>query len=893
MREPTPTEAIDLVGRFEAGQETPERMRTDVRLLSSLLGRVLDETGSEGLLDDVERLRIATIQAYTDETPEAFDRAAEVAASFSSDRAEEVARAFTCYFHLINLAEEHQRVRSLREREGSPDREVATDSLGAAYAHLLEEVGEEAAKARLDSLRFHPVFTAHPTEARRRAVSESIRRLAHLLEQHENYPNGGAEKRRAERRIVEEIDTLWRTAPLRPEKPSPIDEVRTVTSIFESTLYTVVPYVYRRSDDAIKRGGGGKSAPLVPSFVRVGTWIGGDRDGNPYVTAKVTRTAAGVASEQVLHALEQSADRIGRALTLDADTTPPSEELTALWNRLKAADQDAAAEIAQRSPNEPYRRVMLLIAHKIAATRTRNLDLSYRNPAQLLEDLRIVQNSLAQMGATRQAYGKIQQLIWQVETYGFHLAELEVRQHSAVHAKVLARLDAGEEPNEQDEEVLDVFRTIAFLQDRYGPESAGRYIVSFTQSPEDLLAVYRLARHAASSPEQLPTLDVVPLFETFADLQAAPQILEAVIHHPDFQQRLNETGRRMEVMLGYSDSSKDVGPVAATLALYQAQSEIAEWAQKHNIELTLFHGRGGALGRGGGPANSAILAQPPHSVDGRFKLTEQGEIIFARYGDPDIAARHIEQVGAAILLSSAPSFEQRNREAAAEFADIAAVMDAASRERFFSLVKAPNFAPWFARVTPVDEIGLLALGSRPARRGLSVESLEDLRAIPWVFAWTQARINLAGWFGLGTALAAVGDLERLQTAYSKWPLFRTMIDNVAMSLAKADSRIAQRYLDLGDREDLSQLVMDEMSLTVDWINRITRSKRLLDNKPVLQRAVKMRSPYVDALSLLQLRALSDLRKNDTADVDPEKLESQRRLLLLSVNGVAAGLQNTG
>ncbi|MET0735837.1 MAG: phosphoenolpyruvate carboxylase [Microbacterium sp.] len=888
MRELTQTEAIDLVGRYEAEQEIPERMRADVRMLGSLLGRVLRESGSLGLFDDVERLRVATIQAYTDETAAAFARAAEIADSFTVARADEVARAFTCYFHLVNLAEEHQRVRLLRERDGRPGREEAGDSVAAAFVRLAEEVGDDTALQRLQALRFHPVFTAHPTEARRRAVSTSIRRLASLLEEHDASLRNGAEERRAERRMLEEIDTLWRTAPLRPEKPSPTDEVRAIMSVFDETLYTAVPHVYRRVDDALQGPAAGSRAPVVRPFVRIGSWVGGDRDGNPFVTASVTRKAAGIASEHVLLGLERTASRIGRTLTLDATTTPPSAALTALWQRLRGADEDAATEIATRSPNEPHRGILLLIARKLAATRTRDADLAYRDPEHLLADLRIVQDSLVAAGAPRQAYGHLQQLLWQVETYGFHLTELEVRQHSAVHAKVLAELDSGAPRTEQTEEVLDVFRAIAFLQERYGPRAAGRYIVSFTQSADDLAAVHRLAAYAAGPDGTQPVLDVIPLFETFADLQAAPRILAEIAEHPEFSARLEATGRRLEVMLGYSDSSKDVGPVAANLALYEAQAEISRWARDNGIELTLFHGRGGALGRGGGPANSAILAQPPHSVDGRFKLTEQGEVIFARYGDPAIAMRHIDQVAAAVLMASAPSIERRNSDAAEKYADIAATMDEASRARFFSLVKAPGFAPWFAQVTPMEELGLLALGSRPARRGLSVESLEDLRAIPWVFAWTQARINLAGWFGLGTALDAVGDEDRLARAYGDWPLFRTMIDNVAMSLAKADDRIARHYLELGDRDDLAALVRDEMALTRSWVVQITGGTELLGNKPVLQRAVKMRSPYVDALSLLQLRALRALRA-ETGAVDPE----QQRLLLLSVSGVAAGLQNTG
>ena len=888
MREVTPTEAIDLVGRFEAGQELPEQMRADVRLLGGLLGDVLRESGTPGLYDDVERLRTATIQAYTDETDAAYERAAAIADGFPLARAEEVARAFTCYFHLVNLAEEHQRVRILRERDASPGRESDVDSVASAFGRLAEEVGDDTALRRLQALRFHPVFTAHPTEARRRAVSTGIRRLAELLAEHDTTLPEGTDRRRVERRMLEEIDTLWRTAPLRPEKPSPTDEVRAVMAVFDDTLFTAVPQVYRRVDDALQGPLAGGRPPVVAPFVRLGTWVGGDRDGNPFVTASVTRKAAAIASEHVLLGLERAANRIGRALTLDAETTPPSDELISLWHRLRAADEDAAEEIAKRSPDEPHRRVLLLIARRIAATGARNADLAYSDPEQLLAELRVLQDSLVQGHAARQAYGALQQLIWQVETYGFHLAELEVRQHSDVHKRVLAELERGERSDIGDE-VLDTIRAVAFVQERFGPRAAGRYIVSFTRTADDLAAVHRLARHAVGPGGTPPVLDVVPLFETFADLQAAPGILAEIVEHPEFRSRLEATGRRLEVMLGYSDSSKDVGPVAANLALYEAQAKIAAWAQDNDIQLTLFHGRGGALGRGGGPANSAILAQPPHSVDGRFKLTEQGEVIFARYGDPAIAMRHIDQVAAAVLLASAPSIEQRNSAAAAEYAEVAATMDAASRERFFSLVKADGFAAWFATVTPMEEVGLLALGSRPARRGLSVESLEDHRAIPWVFAWTQARINLAGWFGLGSALEAVGDEQLLRGAYERWPLLRTLVDNVAMSLAKADPRIAREYLELGDRPDLAALVLEEMTLTREWVQRLTGGG-LLGNKPVLQRAVKMRSPYVDALSLLQLRALRALRDNGMTETDAA---DTRHLLLLSVSGVAAGLQNTG
>lgn len=890
--EPTTTEAIRVISRFEASNGIPDSMRADVRMLGGLLGQVLRESGTPGLFEDVERLRLATIQAADADDEEAFARAASIADSFTIERADEVARAFTCYFHLVNLAEEHQRVRVLRERAGrstgtvSPDR--MPDTVAAAFAQLSREVGEDEARRRLAELRFHPVFTAHPTEARRRAVSSSIRRLSDLLTQHDAASPGGAEQKRAHRRMLEEIDTLWRTAPLRAQKPSPTDEVRTVMGVFDETLFTTVPHVYRRIDEALRGGESGSAAPLVPAFVRVGSWVGGDRDGNPFVTAAVTREAADIAAAHVLRGLERSIERIGRTLTLDAEGTPPGAEVIGLWSRFETAHPELASEIAKRSPDEPHRRVMLSLAHRVQATRT-GAPAAYEAPEELLGDLRAVQESLVTAGARRHAFGGVQHLIWQVETYGFHLAELEVRQHSQVHAEALAELDAGAELSERTQEVLEVFRAMADIQRRYGLRAVGRYVVSFTRSAADLAAVHRLAAYAMG--DDAPVLDVVPLFETFADLQAAPGVLAEVVRFPEFRARLAATGNRMEVMLGYSDSSKDVGPVAATLALYDAQRAIAQWALDAGIRLTLFHGRGGALGRGGGPANSAILAQPPHSVDGRFKLTEQGEVIFARYGEPAIAMRHMDQVAAATLMASAPSVEKRTSGAAERFASIASVMDAVSRERFFSLVHADGFAPWFATVTPMEEIGLLALGSRPARRGLSVESLEDLRAIPWVFSWTQARINLAGWFGLGSALDAVGDEEKLREAYREWPLLHTMIDNVAMSLAKTDERIAREYLALGDRDDLAAIVLDEMRLTRDWVIRLTGGESLLQRKPILQRAVQLRTPYVDALSLLQLRALRALRT--TATTEPAQKPDLQRLLLLAVSGVAAGLQNTG
>jgi len=882
------------VPRGVVSHEVPELLRNDVRLLGELLGRVLREAGGEDLLADVERLRELTIASHSEPNGHALAEAETLVAGFSHERAEQVARAFTCYFHLANLAEEYHRVRVLRDRESrlAPHELAPDDSLPAAYQQLVDEVGEDTARARLRDLEFRPVFTAHPTEARRRAVSRSIRRVAELVAERDTLQIGGTTLAENERRLLAEIDTLWRTSPLRAAKPTVLDEVATVLSIFDATLADVLPTVYRRLDDWLLEGQAGTTAPVVAPFARLGSWIGGDRDGNPNVTAEITRAAAVMASEHALDALLASARRTAGGLTLDAAGTPASGELSALWQRQRSLSDAITSRIAADAPNEPHRRALLGIIERIAATRRRDADLAYADPEELEADLRTVQDSLHAAGARRAAYGDLQRLIWQVQTFGFHLAELEVRQHSQVHAAALADIEANGIDGDLQPmtvEVLDTFRALGTVQRRFGVAAARRYIVSFTQSAEHLPAVYRLAELAFGGAEHAPVIDAIPLFETFADLQNSVAILDAVLEHPRVQERLAANGRRVEVMLGYSDSSKDVGPVSATLALDDAQRRIAEWAQRNDIVLTLFHGRGGALGRGGGPANRAVLAQPPGSVDGRFKLTEQGEVIFARYGDPDIATRHIEQVTAATLLADAPSVVRRNDEAAARFAGLAARLDAASRERFHALVRADGFPAWFAQVTPLEEVGLLPIGSRPARRGLSVSSLDDLRAIPWVFSWSQARINLAGWYGLGTALAAVGDVEELRTAYAEWPLFATIIDNVEMSLAKTDERIAARYLALGDRDDLAGLVLDEMRLTRQWVLATTGSTGVLSRRRILGRAVQLRSPYVDALSLLQLRALRGLRTGQ----DPQSADDLRRLLLLSVNGVAAGLQNTG
>jgi phosphoenolpyruvate carboxylase len=927
------------VSREADRQQLPALMRRDVRLLGDLLGEAIRDSGGQELLDDVERLRHAVIAARSGPPrtgqDQAGDEIAAMVASWPLGRAELVAKAFTVYFHLTNLAEERHRVRILRGqdhgRPPAPERQASgpasngpasngagsegsgnegagsegagprRESLAAAVAAYAPGPDEQLG-VLLGQLRVHPVLTAHPTEARRRAVATALRRIGALVEA---LDGTGSDDEQAEvrRRLREEVQLLWLTAPLRIKPIGPIDEVRTVMAVFDDTLFTLAPAVYRALDRACRDAMGGPAAPasaaapVTPAYLRYGSWVGADRDGNSLVTAQVTREAAAIQADHALRALENATTRVGRALTIHADAAPPADELALALESAQSDHPELVGGIAARSPEEPYRTFLLFAAERLRATRLRQADLAYPGCQEFLADLRTVQRSLAAAGATRQAFGELQNVIWQAETFGFHAAGLEVRQHSAVHAKALAEIGAGGPLSEQTSEVLATLRAVGWIQGRFGVDACRRYVVSFTRSAADIEAVYRLAGHAQRSGPP-PVLDVIPLFESGEDLRNAIGVLDEMLTLAPVAQRLAATGRRLEVMLGYSDSAKELGPVTATLALYDAQERLAGWAAARDVTLTLFHGRGGALGRGGGPAGRAILAQAPGSVNGRLKVTEQGEVIFARYAHPVIAHRHLEQVTSAVLLASAPGAAAQARDAARQFRPAADRISAAAVTSYRALVEADGFAEWFGSISPLDELGRMRIGSRPPRRGVGgapgPASLDDLRAIPWVFAWAQTRLNLPGWYGLGSGLAAAagpgGGLAEVRAAYRGWPLLTVLFDNAEMSLAKTDRAVAARHLALGGRDDLTQRVLAEYDLTRRLLLEVTGHGRLLASREVLSRAVTLRDPYVDALSYLQLRALTELRAGRGGGADTEQLE---RLLLLSVNGIAAGLQNTG
>ena len=897
-------DATAAARRTLSGVDVPESIAENMALFLRLVRKVLEEYDPalratfDELLGDAIRAS-ADESAVTSDEADAFADLRRIIDGLDERSATLLMRAFVAYFHLANICEENYRVASLRSRESQVPTTADADpinDLTVAYRQLIEECGRGKAIALLNRLEFHPVFTAHPTEARRKAVEGKIRRIAGLLERHSQL--GGLALAENERCLLQEIDALFRTSPIAHKKPTPVEEADTILDIFDRTLFDMVPEVYRRFDDWELGDKAGTVPPVCPAFFHPGSWIGSDRDGNPNVTAKVSRQVAEKFRTHMLETLADATAYVGRNLTLDVASTPPSDQLVNLWNHQREMSEEITGRAMGISASELHRACMLVIAERLRATVVRTADVMYDSADDYIADLRVVQLSLAKAGAVRSAYGPVQNLIWQAQTFGFHMVEMEFRQHSLVHSRALEDIREHGRWGERGElqpmtrEVLDTFRVIGQIQRRSGEVAARRYIISFTKSAQNVADVYRLAHLAFAHETDVPTLDVIPLFEQVEDLENAVSTLDEMIKLPEVQRRLAQTGRKLEVMLGYSDSSKDAGPTSATLVLHATQAAIARWAEENSIDLVLMHGRGGAVGRGGGPANRAVLSQPKGSVNCRFKLTEQGEVIFARYGDPTLARRHVESVAGATLLQSAPSIEWVNTESTEKYAGLSASLDAASREHYLDLLHTDGFAEWFSTVTPLTEIGLMPIGSRPAKRGLGAKSLDDLRTIPWIFSWSQARINLAAWYGLGTACERFGDLGKLREAYAEWPLFTTFIDNIEMSLSKTDERIGELYLALGDRDDLSRKVLEEMRLTRKWVLAIVGDKWPLEHRRVLGPVIRMRLPFVNVLSVTQAEVLRKLRDQGES-LTPEERERFIYLILCTVSGVAAGLQNTG
>jgi phosphoenolpyruvate carboxylase len=934
-------------GTGTSGARDP--LAREVKLLGALLGQVIAEQDGVELLDLVERVRRAAIALRrgggTDHAQaaqrQALDRELD---GIGVGETEGLIRAFTLYFQLANLAEEKQRVRQVRRRARTATRGVADESLAAAV-DLLRGSRRRSAEldTLLDELSIGLVLTAHPTEARRRTLLVALRRAYALLDQLDDPRLTPAEDGELRRRLREEISLLWHTSVVRAQRPTPVDEVRTAMVFFDESLFVTTPRLYRALDraldgetprGAVARDSGmtGTRPPRVRAFLEWGSWIGGDRDGNPNVTAATTVEALRIQADHVLRAYGNVAARLMQTV---AANVAPGEADVALRARL---ERDAAelpitsADLGFRFPDEPYRRRFGYIRERLERTRRRLVGGDgtggYASPDELLVELAELGDALAVDHLGRVAFGELQDLRWQVESFGFHGLSLEVRQHSAVHAAALEavrELSAGvaltpstaareAAPGVTVGEVLETFRAIATAQREFGEAALRRYVISFTHRPSDVTDVLELARRAGFA--EPVSLDIVPLFESADALEDSAGLLDALLADPLYRRHLDSRGDRQVVMLGYSDSTKESGPLAAGWMLYRAQGELTRISRERGVRLTLFHGRGGAIGRGGGPMRRAILAQAPGSIDGRMRITEQGEVIADRYANRQIAQRHLEQVANAVLIASSAEHarhaEQGERAAGGFMAELAA----SSRAAYRALVwDDPAFPAFFGQATPFEVLSGLAIGSRPTSRGRRREDsvaagkaageaaptvdLDTLRAIPWVFAWSQSRANLPGWYGIGSAIdayeAANGDAgrQRLRDAYADWPFFATLIDTAEMSLAKADLSVAARYARLATGPEARRIwtrIESEFESTQTAILRITGRERLLDAMPVLQRSIELRNPYVDSLSELQVRLLAQLRALPAASPERATVE---RLLQLTVSGVAAGVQNTG
>jgi len=921
----------------------------EVKLLGALLGQVIEEQAGRDAFDLVERTRRRAIAARQGDVRERDLLEAELDA-LDIGRAEIVARAFNLYFQLVNLAEERHRIRVIGRRERAARGAPVQDSVAGVIGRLVRRQGLDATETLIERLRITPVLTAHPTEARRRTLLIALRRVAREIERLDDPRLTPDADRDVRRRLREEIALLWRTAEVRSVAPTPLDEVRTAMVFFDETLFSLVPTLARAVDAALDVSGSGGSRtsagpptgarpPRVPAFVHWSSWIGGDRDGNPSVTATVTEQTLRIHADHVLRGLEAVATRLMQTIAVHASPEEVARPLATRLARDADAFPDLDRELRQRFPDEPYRERLGAIAERLRRTRAHLSETPgptagrYDGPDELDGELAELQATLIDDGLGRVAWGGVQDFRWQVQTFGFHLASVEIRQHASVHRAALAAIREGASgdrelvPGVSLDEVLETFRSVARIHARFGSAAVPRAIVSFTSAASDVFDVLDLARLALGEGRP-PDLEIVPLFESAEALRSAGALLDEILDDTAYRAWVEAHGNRQEVMLGYSDSNKESGYLAANWLLLGAQAGLVASARRHGVELTLFHGRGGAIGRGGGRIDRAVLGQAPGSIDARLKVTEQGEVVAAHYSNPAIARRHLELVTGAVLLASTSEHDAELAAAAADGDPVMRELGEASSAAYRALVyEDAGFAGFFRRITPIAELSGLRIGSRPPARGRgagtaagsaaaakgvagvggsaadrapeTAPSIDALRAIPWVFAWSQSRIDLPGWFGVGTALEAYrsrhGDagLDRIADLYRRWPFVTSLLDHAELSLARADLAVARRYATLateeGDAERWSAIEA-EYERTVALLLRVTGRPRLLENQPALQRAIGLRNPYVDTLSELQVSRLADLRSSSPDDPGFERM---RRLVQVTVNGVAAGLQTTG
>jgi phosphoenolpyruvate carboxylase len=900
-------------------------LHDDIGLLGDLLGEVIRaQEGAEVFALEERVRRLGKARRSGDAT--AGRELAALVATLPVDQATVLVRAFTGYFRLVNLAEDNERVRRIRERERQEAPAPRRGSLREAIA-IIAARGTSATDLRelLAHADIRLVLTAHPTEAGRRTTVAKLTRVFGEIRELDDREVGAQELVRLRARLASTIQELWSSDAIRAVSPTPIDEVRTGLVYFHSTLLEVVPRLYRELEDAVESAypGAGIAIPAVLSF---GSWIGGDRDGNPNVTAAVTAETLGLMRRTALDFLARRLELLAERVSVSSLVTAPAALLEPALQAGAERFPRLARELARHNPHEPYRRFFALARERLRATREGEAE-GYRGAPELLADLRLAERALRAQRADRIADGDLHDVIRQVEVFGFHISRLDIREHAARHRAAVGELLArrGDEPDYRglDEaarrqvlaraladarpligaycaalpaaacEVVGTFTMLReALSDGYG-DALGSYVISGAATAADVLEVLLLMKESglAAAGGARTALPIVPLFEFGTSLREAGATMATLLEQPAYRAALRSWGGTQEVMLGYSDSNKDVGYLASTWGVRRAQTELAGVMRGQDVRFTFFHGRGGALGRGGGPANVAILAQPPGTVEGRIKLTEQGEVVAAKYSTPEIAHRELELVAGAALVSQLPA--QPAPERLRVFEELVERMARRSREAYRALVHDhPGFESFFEQATPIEEIARLRLGSRPARRGRSAR-IAELRAIPWVFSWTQTRIILPGWYGLGSALAQARDdagLPLLQEMDRDWPFFAALLSNAEMALAKADLTIGERYAGLVEDEALREAIWspirDEYERTCELVLAVTGQERLLDRTPVLQRSIERRDPYVDPLSFIQVELLRRLRADGAS-------EQVMRAMLLTINGIAGGLRNTG
>jgi len=879
-------------------------LRNDVRRLADLLGQTIARQESEQLLSLVESVRLSVREGQQDQILSKLDDSQTIS----------LVRAFSIYFNLANVAEQVNRSKVLSDahKSGGSWLSKTIDNILKAQTDT-KDFDTKELQIWIDNFSVRPVFTAHPTEAARRSVLSKMTTIAQLLKQ----PDSQIKTER----LAESVDLLWQTDELRLGRPEPLDEAVNSIYYLNELLTETVPEVLAQFTTEVKRLGVNLSLNARP--LSFGTWIGGDRDGNPNITADVTKAAILLQNSHFTRTVFEHLDELRQALSISTKLAGVSAEL----EKSVQQDLEKLPEIENRyrriNVEEPYRLKATAIRHKLALTQARHTNglphfpgRDYKDTAELLSDFEIMRTSLLANNGELIATGLLERITRAIGAFGLTHATMDVREHSEVHNQLLsklftnlspelinAQLLSSEKPNtsdldERSDRCYKTFLATNELIDRFGPEVIESYIISMTKSADDVIAAVLIAKIAGlislDPKNEFAKIGFVPLLETVTELRSADKILDDLLSNKNYRKIVKLRGNTQEVMLGYSDSNKDAGITTSQWEIHKAQRKLRDVAIKHDVKLRLFHGRGGSVGRGGGPTYDALIALPWGSIDGQIKMTEQGEVISDKYGLPALAKENLELTLAAAL--EATILNRKPRQSAGDLNSWNECMDLISDHAFAAyrgLVQQPELPAYFYASTPVEQLGNMFLGSRPSRRPQDSGGLDSLRAIPWVFGWTQSRQIVPGWYGVGSGLKAAreaGKGELLQTLLKDWHFFRTFISNVEMTLAKTDLSIAQRYVSELVDPSLHKIfdqIKAEFELTVNELLLMTNKTEILGNQPILARTLQIRDTYLAPLQLLQISLLKRVRNQK--DVDP----LLARALLLTINGVAAGLRNTG